>query len=171
MVDFDLDRFHSGDDALFGELVDAYSPRILPQLRRYAGHDADAHDLLQEVWLRAYRKRGTFDGRGSFVGWLLTVARTVGMTVVRKREREPVTEDLVDVAARSDPEAAPLREALREAVLALPERQRDVVILRLVEGRSTAETARVLQCAEGTVKATLHQATRKLRECLQETVP
>jgi RNA polymerase sigma-70 factor (ECF subfamily) len=170
-LDFDLGRFHAGDEALFAKLVDAYSPRLLPQLRRYAGSDVDAHDLLQELWLRAYRKRASFDGRGSFVGWLLMVARSVGMTAVRKREREPVTQDLQDVAADSDSDTGPLRDAVRDAVLALPERQRDVVLLRLVEGMNTAETARRLQCAEGTVKATLHQATRKLREQLQETVP
>ena len=75
-----------------------------------------------------------------------------------------------DVAAQGDPEAGMLSDAVRDAVLALPVRQRDVVLLRLVEGMSTAETARLLECAEGTVKATLHQATRKLRDLLKETV-
>jgi RNA polymerase sigma-70 factor (ECF subfamily) len=168
-LDLDIERFHAGDERLFADLVTTYSPRLWPQLRRYAGVNADARDLLQEVWLRAFDKRRTFDGRGSFIGWLLAVCRTVGIAAVRKRMREPVTEDLTEVAARSDPDAGLLRETLRDAVLALPERQRDVVILRLVEGRSTAETARLLQCAEGTVKALLHQATRKLRECLKET--
>lgn len=131
----------------------------------------DAHDLLQDVWLRVYNKRAGFDGRGSFVGWLLAVGRTVGMTAVRNRMRQPVMEDVPVIAApRSDPDAGFLRDNLRDAVLALPERQRDVVMLRLVDGMSTAETARLLQCAEGTVKAALHQATRKLRETLQGTL-
>ncbi|MEX2152846.1 MAG: RNA polymerase sigma factor [Gemmatimonadaceae bacterium] len=168
-MDLDIERFHAGDERLFADLVTTYSPRLWPQLRRYAGVDADTRDLLQEVWLRAFDKRRTFDGRGSFIGWLLAVSRTVGIAAVRKRMREPVTEDLPEVAARSDPDAGLMRETLRDAVLALPARQRDVVILRLVEGRSTAETARLLQCAEGTVKALLHQATRKLREGLKET--
>jgi RNA polymerase sigma-70 factor (ECF subfamily) len=167
--DFDLGRFHSGDETHFAELVKAYSPRLLPQLRRYAGPDADAHDLLQQVWLRAYSKRKTFDGRGSFLGWLLAVSRSVGISAVRKRMRQPAVEDLYENAAPNDPDVGLLRDTLREAVMALPERQRDVVILRLVEGMSTAETARLLQCAEGTVKASLHQATRKLREYLKET--
>lgn len=169
-MEFDLIRFHSGDESLFTELVTAYSQRLMPLLRRYAGPEVDAHDLLQEVWLRAYRKRQQFDGRGSLLGWLLAVSRTVGITEVRKRASEPLFQDLPDVAARFDPDEVVLRETLREAVLALPERQRDVVILRLVEGMSTAETARRLECAEGTVKATLHQATKKLREHLKETL-
>lgn len=169
-MEFDLLRFHSGDESLFTELVTAYSQRLMPLLRRYAGPEGDADDLLQEVWLRVYRKRQQFDGRGSLLGWLLAVSRTVGITEARKRAGEPPFHDLPDVAARFHPDEVVLRETLREAVLALPERQRDVVILRLVEGMSTAETARRLQCAEGTVKATLHHATKKLREHLKETV-
>ena len=169
-MDVDLNRFHAGDEALFAELVAEYSPRLLSYLRRYAGPDADAVDLLQEVWLRAFTKRHGFDGRGSLLGWLLTVARTVGITAVRRRANQPSVEDLRNAAAPHDIEPSVSREALQEAVLALPARQRDVVLLRLVEGLSTAETARRLQCAEGTVKATLHHATRDLRASLKETV-
>ncbi|HUF27861.1 MAG TPA: RNA polymerase sigma factor [Gemmatimonadaceae bacterium] len=169
-MEFDLERFHAGDEALFAELVRIHSPRLLPPLRRYAGVDADAHDLLQETWLRVYASRRTFEGRGSFLGWLFVVARSVGAAAVRKRMRRPTSDELSDVAVHDDPDAGPLRDSLREAVLALPERQREVVLLRLVEGMSTAETARLLGCAEGTVKATLHHATRRLRELLKERV-
>jgi RNA polymerase sigma-70 factor (ECF subfamily) len=169
-VDFDLDRFHAGDETMFAELVTEYSPRLLPYVRRYAGPDADAGDLLQELWLRAFTKRHTFDGRGSLLGWLFMIARTVGMTAVRKRTREPARDESVDVVKLHDPEPALYPDAFRDAVLALPERQREVVLLRLIEGMSTSETARVLGCAEGTVKATLHQAMRNLRAALKETV-
>jgi RNA polymerase sigma-70 factor (ECF subfamily) len=157
---------------LFAQLVRTYSPRLLPHLRRYAATDADKQDLLQDVWLRAYRKRRTFAGRGSVFGWLLTVGRTVGLAAVDGRAREPVTEPLRDVPAAADgADTTVLRGTLRHAVLTLPERQREVLLLRLVEGMSTAETARLLQCAEGTVKATLHHAIRRLQELLKETVP
>jgi RNA polymerase sigma-70 factor (ECF subfamily) len=167
---FDLDRFHAGDEALFAHLVRTHSPRLLPHLQRYSATEADKQDLLQEVWLRAYRKRRTFSGRGSLFGWLLTVSRTVGLAAVDGRARAPVTEQLRDVAPASGADTIVLRDTLRHAVLALPERQREVLLLRLVEGMSTAETARLLQCAEGTVKATLHHATRRLQELLKETV-
>lgn len=171
MPGFDLERFHAGDEALFAQLVRTYSPSLLPHLRRYATTDADTQDLLQDVWLRAYRKRRTFAGRGSVFGWLLAVSRTVGLAAVDLRAREPVTEQLRDVVAADGADTTVLRDTLRRAVLALPERQREVLLLRLVEGMSTAETARLLQCAEGTVKATLHHATRRLQELLKETVP
>jgi RNA polymerase sigma-70 factor, ECF subfamily len=155
---------------LFTQLVRAHSPRLHAHVRRFAVTEADAHDLLQEVWLRAYRKRRTFEGRGSLFGWLLMVARTVGLAELSKRSRQPITKELDDVAAPGDPDAALLRDRLRDAVLTLTGRQREVVLLRIVEGLSTAETAQLLECAEGTVKATLHQAVRKLQELLRETV-
>jgi RNA polymerase sigma-70 factor, ECF subfamily len=167
---FDLERFHAGDESFFTNLVRLYSPRLLPYLRRYAGGNTGANDLLQEVWLRAYRKRETFLARGSFFGWLLTVSRTVGMAALNKRRRDRVTEPLSEIPVADDPDIVLLNDAVREAVLALPERQREVVMLRLIEGLSTAETAKLLRCAEGTVKATLHQVTRKLQDLLRETV-
>ena len=132
--------------------------------------DADAHDLLQDIWLRVYRKRRTFEGRGSFFGWLLMVTRTVGLAAVSRRRRDPATDELSDIAVESRPDAGMLRTMMHDAVLTLPQRQREVVLLRLIDGRSTAETARLLGCAEGTVKATLHHATRRLQALLKETV-
>jgi RNA polymerase sigma-70 factor, ECF subfamily len=163
-VEFDLERFHSGDESLFTELVALHSPRLRRHLCQYSGLGGDARDLVQDAWLRVFHKRHTYDGRGSFIGWLLMVGRTVGLAAVRKRGRELQTATLTDVAGQ----AGSTPDPVLEAVLALPERQRDVLLLRLVEGLSVAETARRMQCAEGTVKATLHQATRKLREQLKE---
>lgn len=165
----DIDRLRAGDDALFAELVREFSPRLMPLLRRYAG-DADPTGLLQDVWVRVFDRRATYDGRGSFLGWLLSVTRSVAISAHRSRARDPVSQPSADLAAHHDPDAAFLRADLRDAILALPERQRDAIVLRLVEGLSTRETAQRLGCAEGTVKALLHQATRKLRDVLQETL-
>jgi RNA polymerase sigma-70 factor (ECF subfamily) len=166
----DVERFHAGDERLFTELVRTYSPRLLPHLRRYSvSADVDVHDLLQDVWLRAFQKRHGFDGRGSLLGWLLTICRTVGMSAIRKHT--PVT-PLVDqlTATPAEAERNIERARLHEAVDDLPARQRDVVILRIVEDRSTAETARILRCAEGTVKAALHAAMLKLKNTFREKV-
>jgi RNA polymerase sigma-70 factor, ECF subfamily len=165
---FDLDRFHGGDNGLFAHLVRLYSPRLVPVLRRYARDDQAAEDLLQEVWLRAFEKRRTFAGRG----WLLMVCRTVGLAAVHSRARDALTgAELAEAEAPvSAGEYEDERELLRAAILALPDRQRDVVLLRVIEDRSIAETARMLRCAEGTVKATLHQAIRKLHNVLKEKV-
>lgn len=168
MMPIDLERFRAGDEAMFDELVRTYSPLLVIYLRRYAGAEADVDDLLQEVWLRTYRKRATYSGSGSFVGWLLAVGRTIGMDAVRKRHRfaEPIPPLPSERSCAL--ETLSLGRTLTDAVLALADRQRDVVLMRLVEGFSTAETAARLHCAEGTVKATLYQAVIKLRALLRK---
>jgi RNA polymerase sigma-70 factor, ECF subfamily len=172
----DIDRLHAGDEQLFSELVRSYSPRLLPHLYRYAQPGSnDATDLLQEVWLRAFQKRRGFDGRGSLFGWLLTICRTVGMAAVaRQRPTTPVS-SVEELAYAHDMEPALEQrreyQRVRTAVDALPPRQREVVLLRITEERSTAETAQILGVAEGTVKASLHAAIHKLQELLREKVP
>jgi RNA polymerase sigma-70 factor, ECF subfamily len=168
MTVFDLERFYAGDEDLFEDLVRTHSPRLVPHLRCFAAADTEVEDLLQELWLRAFRKRATYTGRGSLFGWLLAVARTVGMAAVGRRQALPDAISPVPPERSGSLEALSLREALTDAVLALTDRQRDVVLLRLVEGLSTAQTAAQLHCAEGTVKATLHQAIVKLRALLAE---
>jgi RNA polymerase sigma factor (sigma-70 family) len=116
-----------------------------------------------------YRKRMTYDARGSFAGWLFTVARSVGMNAVSAR-RGHLVQQQADSAVAADADGLQLRTALHDAVMTLPQRQRDVVLLRLVEGMSTAETAQRLGCAQGTVKASLHHALRKLQLLLKENV-
>ena len=166
----DVERFHAGDERLFTELVRSYSPRLVPHLWAYSqSANIDVHDLLQEVWLRAFQKRRGFDGRGSLLGWLLTICRTVGIAALRKHTpMTPFAE--ANAIAMPDVERNLERTRLREEVDKLPARQRDVVILRVVEDKSTAETARILGCAEGTVKAALHAAMHKLKQTLREKV-
>lgn len=170
----DIDRFHAGDERLFAELVPSYSPRLVPHLRRYAASPADVADLLQDVWLRAYQKRRTFEGRGSLFGWLLTICRTVGLAAVSNRDVTVDSDPTLQLAAPDDIEPELQRrtdwEQLRAAVDCLPPRQREIVLLRLVEDRSTAETARTLGCAEGTVKAALHSAIQNLQNIVKEKV-
>lgn len=171
-VAFEVARFHAGDERLFHQLVRAYSPRLLPLLRPYARDTADAHDLLQDVWLRAFTKRHHFRGDGSLLGWLMAIARTTGLAHARKHGRvvEVESSAAAAIAVDADDDTRIDREAqraqLRAAVAALPDRQRDVVVLRILEGKSITESARLLNCAEGTVKAALHQALRKLQERL-----
>lgn len=106
---------------------------------------------------------------GSFAGWLYSVCRSVCLAAERKRSTRDST--LADVGlTRGAPPPAPdtaaedeeMRRSLQRAVMELPAREREVVVLRLVEGRSVRETALAMGCAEGTVKAALHHAMRKL---------
>lgn len=172
----ELRAFHAGDAATFARLVDALSPRLYPVARALAGDGDGAAELLQETWVRAYAARRSFDGAGSLFGWLCAICRNAGINHRRRARRRP-TVPLDPAAPAAEPIAphdpagdaarAELRTALDAALGALTERQRAVVTARLVEGRSTRGTARELGVAEGTVKATLHQALHLLRPLLR----
>ena len=167
----DLAAFRAGDTAVFRELVERHTPRLLGFVRPFARDIEDTHDLVQEIWLRVYRKREAYAGTGSVFGWILAVGRNVCLGTIRKRR---------DASQQSDPDGVPhsgtadrraeqnaLRRDLNEAILELPDRERDVLMLRLVEERSTRDTAMAMRCAEGTVKATLYHATKKLRVAME----
>ncbi|MFQ5740714.1 MAG: RNA polymerase sigma factor [Acidobacteriota bacterium] len=155
------ESFQQGDATLFRQLVDRHSPRLLSYLRSQGLQREEALDLLQEVWKKAYQKRAAFRGHGSVLGWLLSICPTSRLNLIRRDDPAGLPSLSREVRnPESLLERARERRAVRRAVLELPERQRDVVVLRLIEGYSVRETAGVLNCAEGTVKATLHQALR-----------
>lgn len=173
MTPEELVLFRSGDAAFMRELIHAHSPR----LQRYAlllgiPRD-DVEDVLQDCWFRIYAKRATYSGRGSLHGWILAVTRNICLAYFRRRRIEAGSsgELAPTFAADTDKEAAPTvpDEAARvlQALAALPGRQRQVVMLRLLEDRSVDETARMLGCAPGTVKSTLSQALTRLRSRLE----
>ncbi len=174
LTELELSRFRAGDEEMFRRLVEEYSPRLLAFVRPFASDIDDAHDLLQDMWRRAYDKRQSFAGSGTLLGWLYAVCRTVCLTSVHKRasrDRFPLESAHASGQGPSDPhvdaEQSALRESINRAVMELPERERDVVVLRMLSERSTRETAEVLGCAEGTVKSTLHHALKKLQVSME----
>lgn len=172
--DGEIRRFRQGDPQMFRRIVERYSPRLMSVAITYAVDRDDARDLLQEVWFRVFRKRGQFVGRGSLIGWLYSICRTVCLDATAKRQTR---DRLAPEALQIQPEYTPgsedlvhrseVRRSLHEALLALPTREREVAIMRMIEGRSTRETARLLGIAEGTVKAALHHAIKKLKSSME----
>lgn len=178
MTDAELARFHAGDERLFAELVREHSPRMLGVIRRLTGRADEADDVLQDAWLRAFGRRLEFRRSGSLAGWLLSISRTVAIDHQRRARARPAhaavrleAEERIPGMPSVEPVVPSGDYAARramEAVLELPPQQREVVLQRLVQDRSTRETAAALGCAEGTVKATLFQALRSLRRRLAE---
>lgn len=167
-------RFRDGDESLFRRLVEEHSPRLLAVVRPFAADLDEAHDLLQETWRRVYEKRMGYSGSGTLLGWLYAVCRSVCLAEARKRSsRSEATLEPARLMGSSTAgpdslaEQAQLQRSIRVALLELPERERDVVILRMLDGVSTRETAERLGCAEGTVKATLHHALKKLKRSME----
>ena len=181
MTPGDLEAFRRGEDWIFRRLVREHSPRLIAYLRDYAPDQVGAEELTQSVWVRAFERRQSFRADGTLLGWLLSIARSLALDDWRRERRMrtlPSTAAPLDVASQpEDPaERAERAARVRAAVLSLPPRQRDTVVLRVLDGLSTKEAADWLGCAEGTVKAALHQAlarlTRELRTALEpEEIP
>lgn len=171
----DLARFHAGETELFRHLVDRESPRLVGYARRLTRDADEARELAQRTWVRAFEKRRSFAGHGPLFAWLLSICRSLFHDGLRAQQREARLVAAMAAAGHSDcdgkedsveSERSYLSSQLADAVGALPPQQRDVLMLRLFEGCSTRETAARLSVAEGTVKAALHHALRKLRSVL-----
>jgi RNA polymerase sigma-70 factor (ECF subfamily) len=165
----------SGDRAALATLLRALQDswfRFCLALLRNADQ---ARDATQETGLRFIRTFGTFRGDSQLQTWSLGIALNVVREMRRKNRPLPDEGHAFREAVRSEAECPSEAVALSEqrarlhAVLDdLPERQREAVVLRFFEELSVEDTARAMDCAEGTVKATVHQALRSLRSKLTE---
>ena len=155
--------------------IDQYGSRLLPVARAFASGANEAEDILQEVWIIAAQKSHLRPAGTPIRAWLYTVTLNVGRSLVRRRQRRAKLLDLSQsLASVSATEGEPIsicnelaRLRLWRAVGELPELQKRVVMLRIIEGMSTREAAQVLDRAEGTVQASLYRAIARLRRELE----
>ena len=160
------------------ELTREYGSRVYTVARRYARTEADIEDLIQEVWTRVIEVLPRKRADSPMAGWLTMLAMNVGREWTRNRYR---WSDFKDRALRffsieleesrkagMGPGQSPAQAEVQRAVDALPDLQRDVVILRIFEGMSTKETAQAIERSEGTVKASLHRGLQTLRGKLRD---
>jgi RNA polymerase sigma-70 factor (ECF subfamily) len=132
----------------------------------------DADDLVQDAFLRALQRIATFDPSRSFEPWFTRLLVNLGRDQHRKqtvRRTESHDPEAIPGGTRPDREAerSELRSSLREALASLPDRQRLIVTLFEIDGRSTEEIAGMLNVSQVTIRWHLHQARRTLREVLK----
>ncbi len=164
-------RAARGDRDAFGALVLRYQAQVRRVARSVTGDEADADDAAQDAFLSALDRIETYDPGRPFGPWLMRIASNAAIDLLRRRAVRKA--DAIDetVAARGrlpdrDAETAELRERLRVALAALPERQRAAITLFDLEGYAHAEIAKVLGVPEGTVRSDVFHARRRLRESL-----
>ena len=171
-ADADLvERCRAGDMEAFAALYREQSPRIFALTRRMGGSPEEGEDLLQEVFLQAYRKLGSFKGDAAIGTWLYRLALNHCLDYVRGRRArmDRVTDSLVPgagfepTAPRDTPTA---RLDLQRAIDQLPDGCREAFILHDVEGFDHKEVGRLLGVAEGTSKSQVFKARMKLRTLL-----
>ncbi|WP_371401778.1 sigma-70 family RNA polymerase sigma factor [Kribbella sp. NBC_00662] len=167
-----LARVRGGDGAAYGELVDRYA-LVAKRTAVFLGAGADADDVVQEAFVKAYRGLGGFREGAAFRPWLLRIVANETRNAVRARGRRARREELaapLDVVLDPADAAVSLerRTELLNAVRTLPEPMRLVVTCRYLLDLDEQETAVVLGWPRGTVKSRLHRALGRLRDALPD---
>jgi RNA polymerase sigma-70 factor, ECF subfamily len=177
-----VDRVLAGETALYEIIMRRYNQRLYRVARAIVRDDAEAEDVMQDAYVRAYQHLNQFSRLSPFSTWLTRIAVHESLARVRRRsriEQLDLTEDggrasFKVVESSLDPEqstsAAELGHLLEDAVLSLPEQFRTVLMLRDVEELSTAETAEALDLTEQNVKVRLHRARALVRAWFFEHV-
>jgi len=163
----------TGDEAAFRELYEAYRDRIWTFIVYSIGDDCQAQDILQTVFLKAFRGLSGFRFRSSLFTWIYRIARNECRNYHRGRGVRPMPLEAIlgsrdEIDGRSglrDPDMN--RAVLRTALLRLSPKLREVVVLRYLEGLSYDEISRVLGRAPGTVASRLNRALSELEKQLR----
>ncbi len=167
----DLERFRSGEKEEWEALVRRYGPMVSDMASRYADGPDDAEDMAQEAWALAFRKRRSFRGTGSVLGWLAALTRNHCLSRLRRRKRRTAVLDLFRREGR-DPPPNPLqtleeqdrRQLVRDAISNLPKRQREAVTLRHGEGLSTSEIAQIMGVSEVSVRSLISKGLARIAQ-------
>jgi RNA polymerase sigma-70 factor (ECF subfamily) len=182
-LDYDAElmlRVKDGDSASFGLLLDKHRSAVIHFLYRMVQNHAVAEELAQEVFLRVYRSRATYEPTAKFTTWLFRIATHLALNSLRDGKNERCQEHLdgasPDLPARQVSDLAPTveqtmvyqskLEEVRRAVAGLPEKQRAAVLMHKYEELEYSQIAKVLGCSESAVKSLLFRAYETLRSRL-----
>ena len=168
-----VERCRQGDDLAWEALVRRWQGRVYGLAWHYLGNAEDARDAAQEAFVRVYRQLGSFDGDG-FQAWLLRITRNLCLDQLRRRKTRPPLEELraaeegdaAPTDAAPSPEQAWLsgarRRVVHEALRRLNGPNREVILLKDIQGLKLGEVASMLGLPIGTVKSRAHRARLEL---------
>ncbi len=175
-----VESARSGDVHAFEQLVHRYDTNVLSLAARFGNSNEDAKDIYQEVFLRVFRNLHRFEGRSEFSTWLYRITTNVCLTFrSQKRKDHLATSEYNDDDHRAAADGGPMsggvlrpdhhaesREIsarISKALERLSPQQKLVFVMKHYEGYKLREIARLMGCAEGTVKRYMFAATRRMR--------
>lgn len=180
-----ITRAQQGDTRAFDALILQYGDKLFGLVYHMTAHKEDTHDLLQEIFARAYHSLGKFRGNSTFYTWLYQIAVNLTLNFLKKRKRRitlslndmesAVHQDpaLIDSANQANPERQTvlneLQIKLNNAMKKLSDPHRMVVTMFDIQGMSHVDIAKVLKTSEGTIRSRLHYAHLQLQSALQDS--
>jgi RNA polymerase sigma-70 factor (ECF subfamily) len=162
-----VSRAAQGDQSAFMELVEAHKAMVYNLALRVLGDAHEAEDVLQDVFLSAFRGLGRFRNEAKFSTWLYTIAlnRCRRLLKLRQAAGSNLPPLQVDAAGMSDAQTA---HAVRDALGSLPDKYRIAVVLHCMFGYTYEEAGRIMGAPAGTVKTFVHRGKRQLRRIFTE---
>ena len=180
-----VEQVQKGDKHAFDLLIQKYQHRIVSLVSRYVSDSAEAQDVAQEAFIKAYRAIGRFRGDSAFYTWLYRIAINTAKNWIVARNRRPPANDIDAVEAEqygmtgklqetSTPENEMLREEIErtvyDTIAALPEDLRTAIMLREMDGMSYEEIATTMECPIGTVRSRIFRAREAIDEKLKPLI-
>jgi len=177
-----VERVQKGDKRAFDLLINKYQHRIISLVGRYVSDPAEAMDVSQEAFIKAYRAIDRFRGDSAFYTWLYRIAINTAKNWLVARKRRPPSTDIdasdaeqYDVDSRLKEQGTPENELLREeikstvfnAIADLPDDLRTAIMLRELEGMSYEDIAVTMDCPIGTVRSRIFRAREAIDEKLR----
>ena len=179
-LDYDAElmlRVKEGDGASFGLLLEKHRSPVIHFLYRMVQNHAIAEELAQEVFLRVYRSRSTYEPTAKFTTWLFRIATHLALNWLRdgknERSQEHLDDTSDDMPVRQVSDRNPSVEQsmvyqvkiheIRRAISTLPEKQRAAVLMHKYQEMEYSQIAKVLSCSESAVKSLLFRAYETLR--------
>jgi len=175
-----------GDKRAMSALVERYEKPLVNFLFRMIGNVDEAEDLFQEAFLRVLRAARNYEPKAAFSTWLYTIARNLCLDRLKKIRGLPMVSlegrpddeaqirDALPARIRDPAEAAATAEmtrVVRGALMKLPPKKREVLVLRIYQGLPYGEIARVVNAPLGTVKYRIHDAMKSLADIVRDAVP
>jgi len=174
----------NGDTGAFDELVVKYSQKLYGLIYHMTSNKDDTHDLLQDVFAKAYRSVSKFRGNSMFYTWMYSIATNMTLNFLKKRKRRAASSlDDVDTGIQNDPAFVDashrsnprrqinineLQKKLNKSMMLLSDDHRAVVTMFDIQGMAHAEISKILGISEGTVRSRLFYAHQQLRGYLEE---
>lgn len=181
-----IEAILDGSESAFETLIERYSDRLFGLLSRMTRDRGEVEDLAQEVFVKVFRKLGTFQQDSAFYTWLYRIAVNTANDhfARRKRRRLHLVEDDAALDAQAPGVGEPdhagaaiplleeeLREVTRQVLDTLPEKYRTILVLREYEDMAYNDIAKVLECSIGTVESRLFRARHRFKEALERKHP
>ena len=174
-----IERFQNGDVYAFEQIVKRYKNRLLNFAYRFLGNIGDSEDIVQETFLRIFRKRNAYRNIAKFSTWIYTITGNLAKTELRRRKKRKLfsisslgydEKDYELPDHRRGPEekadSVVKEEIIQKAIDVLSPKFKEVVILRDIQELSYEEISKILKIPLGTVKSRVNRARLKLQEIL-----